>query len=162
MKKLLCSFSPLLICALLGCSTTGGQPGGSNGSTEALIKVAAYVGTVEGIRQHPEWEPGFRLAAEELKVLETAEKVDFALVMAIVARLPVDKLQSSRATLLITAGTIMLDQFGKQIDLSQADRMKAVVKSLREGIELGLPPPRSAATRNAKLETRNSQLKKRL
>ena len=122
-----------------GCTTTGTPDGQSQQvRLNGLVKMAAYLGTTEALRQHPEWRMGFELAHNELKALEGAEKLDFVAVLAIVNRLPVKELKSDRATMFITAGTILLNEQLQQIDFSKIEKLRPTVISLREGIGLGL------------------------
>ena len=121
-----------------GCATV--KPGTTQTAARlhGVIKLAAYVGTTESLRQHPEWRSGFELALVELKRIETVEKIDFTTILAIVNRLPVKELRSERATMFITSGTILLHEQLQSIDLEKAEDLRGTVKALREGIELGL------------------------
>lgn len=124
--------------SLTGCATTGG-----NGTTvqdfTPAIKTAAMVGTVYSLREHPEWAPAFKTAAADLAILETAEKIDFNTILAIVLRLPVKELQSPDARLAISGATILLSGYGdKIVALEKLENLRPVAKALREGIELGL------------------------
>lgn len=135
MKKI---FASLLLCALAlnfpGCATAP--------QTTARIasagKVAAYVGTAEFLRAHPEARIGFEAARDSLRVLETSGHVDLAMLLAIVNRLPVKELRSERALIIVTAATILITDFGGALPLEQLDNLKPVARAIREGIELGL------------------------
>lgn len=128
---------PFLLCLALltGCAT--GRPLGPN--IAPAVKVAALVGTTEALRAHPEWCDGFQTAANDLKLIEQSPVIDFALVLAIVQRLPINELKSERATLYISAGTILLaETYNRSLSLDQVQQLKPVVAALRQGIELGL------------------------
>jgi hypothetical protein len=109
--------------------------------TQSRIKtsatLAAYVGTVETLRQHPEYRVGFDLASKELKALETGN-VDAIALMEIVNRLPVKELKSSRAQMIITAATIILSDELGATPIEKLNDLKPVVAAIREGIERGL------------------------
>jgi len=106
------------------------------------IKTAAYVGSFYALREHPEWRSGFETALAELKVLENSDTLDWVSLMAIVNRLPVDELKSDDATVIITAGTMLLSQYGEGVlDVDSLEKIKPVAAALREGIELALIPP---------------------
>jgi len=134
MKKLLSSLILIGVLALSGCATSPV----SRATTGA--KLAAYIGTTEYQRAHPETRPAFVIAAEELRDIEQAETIDFVTVLAIVQRLPVDRLRSPRAQLIITATSIILADVGGQVPLDHVESLRPVVKALREGVELGLGP----------------------
>ncbi len=101
-------------------------------------KVAAYVGGTEYLRMHPETRPAFVIARDELKVLETSDTIDFAVLLAIVNQLPVKELKSPRATLIIGAATILLTDYAGSLPADQSDQLKTVAKALREGLDLAL------------------------
>lgn len=129
---------PLLtIMAMLciGCQTPTGQR-----DIAPAIKTAAYMGTAYAILENPSWRKGFEEAVFDLKLLEAAETIDFTMVLSIVNRLPVKELRSSKAAILITSATILLSDYGGSLPLDQFEKLKLVVKAMREGIELGLGP----------------------
>lgn len=147
-KRKLMKFSKIIpiillaLCVLIptGCSTLNGQ----SPQLKSAALVAAYVGTAETLRAHPEYRAGFELAARELRVLEDGN-VDALKLMEIVQRLPVKELKSDRATIIITAATILLtDQIGAT-PIEKLNDLKPVVSAIRQGIEQGLgssPPPK--------------------
>jgi hypothetical protein len=124
----------LLVEGLVGCSTMSGS---QKARVHTGITVAAYVGTVEALRPHPEYRIGFETAALELKALEDG-KIDTIKLLEIVNRLPVKELKSDRAQMIISAATIVLaDEIGST-PIEQLDNLKPVVSAIREGIERGL------------------------
>lgn len=127
------------LCVLLfnsGCATLG------NGSTLQRIqtgsKLAAYVGSAEYLRSHPETRPAFELARDQLIQIESSEHVDLALLLSIINRLPVKELKSDRAQLAITSATILLSDYLGNLPVEKLDDLKPVAKSIREGIDLAL------------------------
>lgn len=114
-----------------GCASLG------NGDIDAapIVKIAAMNGTYLVLKKHPEYRPGFELALAELKTLEQAEKIDFAQVMSIVHRLPVEKLESPEATLIIANATLLLEETTGTFEL---EKTRPIVTALRQGLELGL------------------------
>lgn len=145
MKKILCLFplvaslvaAPIIITTFTGCATN--QADGQRVQTAA--KLAAYVGTAEYLRGHPETRPAFVLAAQQLAVLESQEHIDLATLMAVVNQLPVKELKSERATLIVTAATILLSDYAGSLPVEQLDELKPLAKAIREGINLGLGTP---------------------
>lgn len=132
--------APILILAAslaIGCQTS---PTGERDIAPA-IKTAAYIGTAYALADHPEWRTGFTEAATDLALIEQMDAIDFAMVLAIVHRLPVKELRSSKAAILITSATILLSDYGGSLPLDQLDKIRPVVKAMREGIELGLGSP---------------------
>lgn len=142
MKSLKTILPALLIAATLsftvGCANLG--DGKTAPQLQSAALVAAYVGTAETLRAHPEYRTGFELAASELRVLEEGN-IDAIKLMNIVNRLPVKELKSDRATIIITAATILLtDQIGAT-PIEKLNDLKPVVSAIRQGIERGLGTP---------------------
>jgi hypothetical protein len=138
MKKLLLSIA--LVPLLLGCASTGGRQTTVDDFTPA-IKTAAFAGSWYAIKENPHWREGFQIAAADLRIIENAEQIDFATIMAIALRLPVDELKSEEAQLAITGATILLSGYGGRIiELDKLENVRPVAKALREGIELALGP----------------------
>ncbi len=129
----------LLIAAALcftGCQTAGNRDTAARVQTAA--KLAAYVGTTEYLRARPETRPGFVLAVEALKQIETAETVDLPTLLAVVNKLPVKNLHSDRAQMIVTTATILLSDFAGALPLEKLNELKPVATSIREGVELAL------------------------
>lgn len=138
MKKLVACAA---ICLLsLGCSTTGGSKTQQQ-RIESGVYVASAIGTSIALQEHPEWRPGFELALNDLKILET-QPADMVTLMAIITRLPVKELRSSQATLIIEGAIILLsDQFGTTEVAGVDDKVKDIrpyIIAIRRGIERGL------------------------
>lgn len=125
----------IALCALFtGCASMSPQTK-SRVNTSATL--AAYVGTVETLRKHPEYRAGFELAAQQLRAMETGP-VDTIVLLEIVNRLPVKELKSDRAQMIITAATIVLADEVGATPLEKLDDLKPVVAAIRQGIERGL------------------------
>lgn len=131
----------LAVVALMavGCQT------GPQGQRDLAptVKTAAYIGTAYSLAEHPEWRPGFVEARNDLALVEQVETIDFALVLAIVHRLPIKEIQNSKAAILVTGAIILLSDYGASLPPDQMEKVRPIVKAMREGIELGLgtPPP---------------------
>jgi hypothetical protein len=118
---------------LTGCKTTE-----QTRQLAVATKMAAYVGTSEYLRVHPEARPKFEAAERELFSLESAETLDAITLLAIAQRLPVKELKSERAAIYITAATILLSEYGESVPIEQLKSLQPVAKAMREGISLGL------------------------
>src|SRR5262245_34696522 len=130
-----------LLALLVGCATTS-TPTSQLDHLLSATKVAAYIGTAEATAVHPEWKPAFLAARDDLKMLESARKIDLAMLLAIVQRRPVKELRSDKAALIITSATILLADFDfGTVPLERTGQLKQVAKAIREGIELGLGIP---------------------
>lgn len=104
-------------------------------------KLTGYVGTSEALKQHPEWRPQFVSAEADLATLETSESIDVVNVLAIMRRLPVSKLDSQNAVIVITSATVLIEEFGGgsiSLNAQQTDELRQFVHRLREGINLAL------------------------
>lgn len=119
-----------------GCATFGGD--NTLQRIQTGSKLAAYVGSAEYLRSHPETRPAFVLARDQLIQIESSEHVDLALLLSIINRLPVKELKSDRAQILITAATLVLSDFAGDLPVEKLDDLKPVAKSIREGIDLAL------------------------
>lgn len=127
----------------VGCATsqTGGQGQTVQDYTPA-ITTAALFGTHYTLQERPDWKPYFTAAAAELAVLETAEKIDFNTILAVVLRLPVKELNSPDARLAIAGATILLQGYsGKIVELDKLENVRPIARALREGITLGIGTP---------------------
>jgi hypothetical protein len=120
---------------LTGCASL--QNPQTQSRIQTGVKLAAYVGTVETLRQHPEYRAGFELALEQLKAMESGP-IDTIALLDIVNRLPVKELRSDRAQMIITAGTILLNDEIGSLPLEKLNDLKPVIASIREGVERGL------------------------
>lgn len=151
MKKLLSLI--VLTTVLCGCTTTRQEVPGAPPKGKTVqdfvpaIKTAAMFGTIYSLREHPEWRGHFVNAAGQLAVLETAEKIDFSTIMAIVSQLPIKELKSDDAQLAILGATMLLSGYGDRlISLDKLEDVRPVARALKEGISGGLafnPPPGS-------------------
>jgi hypothetical protein len=118
---------------LTGCKTTE-----QTRQLAVATKMAAYVGTSEYLRAHPESRPKFEAAERELFAIESAETIDAVTLLAIAQRLPVKELKSERAAIYVTAVTILLSEYGESIPIDQLQNLKPIAKAMREGISLGM------------------------
>lgn len=139
MKRLTSIIGTLAMAALLftGCATTNQKP--TVDDFTPAIKTAAFTGSFLVLEEHPDWRPYFVEAANELRIIEKAEVIDFATILAIVLRLPVAELKSDDARLAITGATILLTGYqGRLIELDKLENVRPVARALREGIDLAL------------------------
>lgn len=104
------------------------------------VKSAAYLGTSLALTQHPEWRLGFEQAYASLGVLEAADTISVAEVLAILHTLPVKELRSPTAVIIITSIGIVIEEVGgPEIDQETVEKkIRPIVKDLRAGIKLGL------------------------
>lgn len=124
----------IAIVAFTGCASMSPQ---TQSRIQTGATIAAYVGTSETLRAHPEYRKGFEIAVAELKVLEIGP-IDTVKLLEIVNRLPVKELKSDRAQMIITVATIVLaDEIGAT-PLEKLNDLKPVVTAIRSGIERGL------------------------
>jgi hypothetical protein len=136
MKQIIATFLVTLLCVgLTACKTT---PESTLARIKTTCKLAAYVGTAEYLKEHPASRPQFEQASAALKILENAETIDFATLLAIVQRLPIDQLGNADTKIIITAATIILSDWGGSLSLDQLDNIRPVAGAIRQGIELGL------------------------
>jgi outer membrane PBP1 activator LpoA protein len=126
----------LLTASLTGCALLNNPTSAQR--VQSAAKVASYVGTSEYLRTHPETRPAFEMARDSLWQLENSDTIDMALVLAIVNQLPIKELKSERATILITAATILISDYAGTIPAEEVNKLQPLVKAIREGIELGL------------------------
>jgi hypothetical protein len=102
-------------------------------------ETAAYVGTKVALTEHPEWRDGFVQANAELQILASAENPDYTTLAEIVSRLPVEELKSEEATLAITSGEIILQQYGRpDVVTSKLVDIRPIVQAIQRGVSKGL------------------------
>lgn len=135
--KQLALITTLTALLATGCAIT---PDGQR-NIAPTIKTAAYIGTAYALSERPEWRPGFIEARNDLALVEQIETIDLVMVLAIVNRLPIKELRDSKAVILMTGAIILLGDFGASLPPEQMDKLRPVVKAMREGIELGLGSP---------------------
>jgi hypothetical protein len=138
MKKLALSLAliAVVLSAAIGCATV---PGGKRDYTPA-VRQAAFLGTLFALREHPEWKPHFETAANQLETIAAAEKLDFALVLAIVGTLPVKELKSDDARIVITSAQLLLADYGggPAVSLEQAAEAREIVSAIATGMRVGM------------------------
>jgi hypothetical protein len=119
-------------CAGLNQSTDTGK------RIQTAARLAAFVGSSEFLRQNPNARGGFEKAREDLVILENAEHVDFITLLQIIQRLPVKELHSERGVMIITATTLVLQDYAANLPVEKLDELKPLAKAIREGIDLAL------------------------
>ena len=130
----------LLLCGALalgtsGCATVSPT---TKARVETAAKAAAYLGSSEYLRSHPETRPAFELARNQLAALETAETVDLVTLLSIVRQLPVKELKTERATMIVTAATILLSDYAGSLPVEKLNELKPLAGSIRQGLDLAL------------------------
>lgn len=131
------------ICALLflpfGCKTLSNEQVVAN-----RVGRLAAIATPLVLKAKPEWRQGFSIAQIALEELSRDTDASFDDLLAIVARLPVDELQSDEAKLYIAAGAeatlLLLDlTLGSYaIDLTKAGSVQPIAAALARGLGTGL------------------------
>ena len=135
-KKVITLLFPLLLLAG-GCATTAAKPDVDR--IAPVVKTAAFVGTFYFLQEKPAAEPAFRIALNELRLLEAAESIDFNNILWIVNRLPVKELKSDEAVLIVTSATILLAELGgPSVPIERLRELRPIVVALRQGIDLAL------------------------
>lgn len=126
-----------LVWGLSGCGTT---PQARVQSVADIAQFCAYNASEALLIEKPAAEPGLRLAANQLRRLETADQVTMTEILTIIASLPADKLHSPYGRLAIANGTMLLTRLGRSVDVAQVD-LKPIATGLRQGIEMRIGPP---------------------
>lgn len=134
--------SVLLILSLFvpGCGTT---PQERVQSAAEACELIAYNASEVLLIEKPGAEAGLRIAANELRALETHPQVQMTEILTIVHRFPLDKLKSPYARLAVNNGTLILTRLTARLpetDLGTLD-LKPIVTALRTGIEMRIGPP---------------------
>lgn len=127
-----------LVCSLAIFTACQTAPDGDNRKLIAAVKIAAYTGTSYALAEHPEWKPQFEEARRELAFIAGQPVIDFATVLAIVNRFPIKELKSDDAKIIITAGTLLLIEFGGDPVNLNVENMRPIVLALHDGVLLGL------------------------
>ena len=132
MKKII---SSLMVFALCGCSGLN-QPTTQQRVVTAA-KLAAYVGTSEYLAKRPGAKDDFLSASGQLHALATQTNIDLINILAIVNELPIKELKSEQAKIIITAGELLIIQYGQSLPVDQLRNLKPVAQAIADGIDLG-------------------------
>lgn len=119
---------------LAGCATT---PETAINRAAIAAKLAAYVGTAEYLREHPDKRGEFERARDQLKLLASAEQVDMVTLVAIAQQLPIEELKSREARLIVL-GAMTLLVADAQGPVPLGENLKPIAAAMREGIDLAL------------------------
>jgi hypothetical protein len=141
MKKLLTIplLSFLCGCALLNPNATADQKAAQ---VKSLSYAAASIGTQVEITRNPNSIVGFGKAYDDLGVLLQSKVVTGAALRSILATLPVSKLQSPTAIIIIQDVTVLYDAtVGTNIDLTKAPLALAAAQGIHDGIGAALGKP---------------------
>ena len=122
--------------SVVGCGST---PEERFASAVDIVQTAAFNGTLVALHEHPEWKPFFDQAEQDLFLLSGQDNPSMAAIVAIVSRLPVDKLSSLSGQLLIGNGTLILQRYERKIDLSRENK-RELISALLVGIKSANTP----------------------
>ena len=127
----------LLLAALLllgGCTTIPVTEQSLEGNAETV----AYVATVKLLQDRTEWEENFILAREELRILESANRITVVELMAILRKLPIKEL-GGNDVFLIEASILALEGQLGRVASENPTWLRAACRGLIAGITRGLP-----------------------
>lgn len=130
-------FGLIGLVGLTGCAALKDNPDLLK-RVEAASKMAAFVGTSEYVRQHPETRFAFELVRDELKDLGAAEKLDLVTLLSAVNHLPIKELKNERATMIVTAAGILLTDYADRLPVEKLSTLQPVALAIAGGINLGL------------------------
>lgn len=136
MNKIITFLSAIALTFTIGCASLTDEQQVQSIASKA--KIAAYVATAEFMLNKPETRESFDGAVVALKEIETAETVDFVAVLAIIRKLPTDKIGNEQTQIIVTAASMILVDFSASIPLDQVNDLRPIVRAIREGIEQGL------------------------
>lgn len=138
MKKIPILFLSVALLLSPGCASLNNPTTAQR--VQSAAKIAAYVGTTEYVRAHPETKPAFVIARDELRVLATAEALDFATLLAVINKLPVKEIKNERATMVITVAGLLLSDYAGSLPVDRLATLQPVAAAIASGIDLGLNP----------------------
>lgn len=132
--------SMILVIGLLAATLLSGCSGLKQPTTQQRIvfaaKTAAYVGTAEYLTQKPKDKPAFISASMQLHALATQTNIDLVNILAIVNQLPIKELKSEQARIVVTAGTLLLIQYGETLPVDRLKDLQPVAAAIGDGIDL--------------------------
>jgi hypothetical protein len=129
----------LALLAFTGCVSSGEPRPTNEARVASVVKVAAFVGTTEYLRDHPERRDKFELARDELRLLAADPALDMAKILAIAQRLPVKEMRDERVVLYVGAATLVLEEFGQGAwDLDRVQYLRPVALAMADGIDLAI------------------------
>jgi hypothetical protein len=131
----------ILICALAFSACTTNQAGKTVPDVPrivATVKEAATVGTQLALIQKPESKTTFLKVESELLTLAAQPDITVERLFAILDQLPVKKLKSSKAQLIIGGARITVAAAGwSNVDIIRAEQLKPVTIAIVDGMMAG-------------------------
>jgi hypothetical protein len=104
------------------------------------VRDVAEVTTTIVLLEKPERNHEFYLAAQSLLVVESSDKVNVDMVVAILEGLKLEELESPKVKLYITGGKIVVRRLVRSLEVDNTEEVKLFAKALRQGIEAALKP----------------------
>lgn len=113
----------------------------SNARIAAAAKSAFYFGTHEAVKEFPDRRAKFQAGADSLAVLENSDTITLGQVLEVLQSLPVQKLHSDTAEVIITSATILISGIDfPTVDAERVAELRPIVSAIRQGIQQGLGP----------------------
>lgn len=153
MKTLIVSLSLSVIISavamamvLSGCKTPV--------NTERLSLVArdaTRLGTYEALRDHPEWQPQFEQARDQLEALAKRDSLTVGDLVDVISVLPVSELSSDEARWALAGTRLTITLAGwSDVEIVRVEQLRPVATAIASGITLGIAdlklPPAPASS----------------
>lgn len=124
----------LIIGLFAGCGTTPESVHRFSIATQIVVKD----GTFLFLANNPSHRPAFEMAVRELEVIEAAPALDFALVVQVFSRLPLQEISNPTTRLLISDAGLLLTYYNVSVPLDKVESLRPVVVAIRKGLQDGL------------------------
>jgi hypothetical protein len=105
---------------------------------ETGAKAAAYFGTALYLLKHPESVQHFRHASAALDTLLSEGPVDPVKLHAVASQLPIKRLNSPEAVIIVQAAMLLLASTEYSIEIKDYEVAEAAAKGIRNGINLAM------------------------
>lgn len=148
-KCLLFAIVPLLVLTLVGCTSLSKCPPNDTACLEverakqvglwaADLRDIAGLGAAVYLEEHPESRLALTKTVEALKVLESSERFGIDEILTIIRSAGVDKFESSKGQLYVTAGRIILRRASGEVGVKNPAEARQLAAAIRLGIESAL------------------------
>jgi hypothetical protein len=143
----------LALCALIfaGCATTQTPqtPEQRAQQLAGIANVAAWVGTVEHLKQHPKDRPYFVAAEVALARLVNSANATPADLAAALQALPVKELRGPYGVIIIAAVVTISEGAFSREPIEQNAYLRKIIEAIRDGIKSGCAQDSPAGARGA-------------
>lgn len=131
---------PVAAVALVGCSTTSGNPGPvTPAKVEKITRLAVWTTTVGWTAKNPESEPKFRAALKGIDALVAEQNWDVVALTSALTKSGEKAFTGPEGRLIVSGTTLLIDTLaGDSVDLRKVEYAQSVILGAQAGLRLAL------------------------